>query len=152
MHFDKILVTTDLSESSCRAFELAAYQAKMEGTEVTLLTVVSDWTVPPTLYPDIAAPERIEEYRQYLASEAKKTLESYKKNFHGQKVKTEVILSSRAIADEICDFAKKNRYDLIVMSSQGRSSLSHFILGSVVQKVMQLAPCPVMVIPPKVKR
>ena len=111
--------------------------------------MVSDWAVPPTLYPDIAAPERIEEYRNYLVTEAKKTLEGYRKKFHGQKINTEVIISSRAIAEEICDYARKHRHDLIIMSSQGRGSLSQFILGSVVQKVMQLAPCAVMVIPPK---
>jgi nucleotide-binding universal stress UspA family protein len=47
----------------------------------------------------------------------------------------------------IVDWAEKERIDLIVMSSHGRSGLSRMLIGSVTDKVLRVAPCPLLVIP-----
>lgn len=47
---------------------------------------------------------------------------------------------------EIVNKAKSLNADLIVMGTHGRSGLSHVLLGSVAEKVLRLAPCPVMII------
>jgi universal stress protein A len=47
---------------------------------------------------------------------------------------------------EIVNEAKKLKADLIVMGTHGRTGLSHVLIGSVAEKVLRLAPCPVMVI------
>jgi hypothetical protein len=49
-------------------------------------------------------------------------------------------------AAAICDLATKVGIDLIVMSSHGRTGLSHLLLGSVTEEVMRRAPCPVFVV------
>jgi len=152
MIYKHILVTTDLSEDSTAAFEHAAYQAKFDGSRITLLTVVSDWQVPTSLYPYMAGPERIEEYRSYLADEAKKQLERYRDRFHGQQITPAVVLSTRPVAQEITDFAAKNSCDLVVMSSRGHGALGVLFLGSTLQAVLKLSTCPVLVIPPPKKR
>ncbi len=46
---------------------------------------------------------------------------------------------------KIVDYAKKNNIDLIVIASHGRTGLNHLLLGSVTEKVVRLAPCPVLV-------
>ena len=46
---------------------------------------------------------------------------------------------------EILDTAKARQVDLIVMGTHGRTGLSHVLLGSVAEKVVRLAPCPVLV-------
>ena len=46
---------------------------------------------------------------------------------------------------EILDMAHTQQVDLIVMGTHGRTGLEHFFLGSVAEKVVRLAPCPVMV-------
>ena len=46
---------------------------------------------------------------------------------------------------EIVDYAKKNNIDLIVIASHGRTGLNRFLLGSVAEKVVRLAQCPVLV-------
>ena len=46
---------------------------------------------------------------------------------------------------EIVDYAKKNIIDLIVIASHGRTGLNRFLLGSVAEKVVRLAQCPVLV-------
>jgi nucleotide-binding universal stress UspA family protein len=147
MFNERILVTTDFSADSERAFEHAAYLAKMDGSKVTLLTVVSDWEVPHNLYPYLAAPERIEEYRRYLAEEADRQLQKYKAKFHGQEIETKVIASIKPVAQEITDYARNTGTNLIIMSSHGRGALGNLFLGSVLQAVLKLAPCPVLVVP-----
>ena len=47
---------------------------------------------------------------------------------------------------EIIDYAKTNGVDLIVMPSHGRKGVSRFLLGSVTERVVRLAPCPVLVL------
>jgi nucleotide-binding universal stress UspA family protein len=47
----------------------------------------------------------------------------------------------------IASAAKKLKADLIVMSTHGRTGLSHLLLGSVAEKVVRTAPCPVLTVP-----
>ena len=48
-------------------------------------------------------------------------------------------------ADKIVEAAGDRHVDLIVMGTQGRTGLPHLLLGSVAERVVRLAPCPVMV-------
>ena len=47
-------------------------------------------------------------------------------------------------ADEIVSFARNNGIDLIVMSTHGRTGLKHVLLGSTTEKIVRMAPCPVL--------
>lgn len=148
MNFKHVLVTTDFSKESFEAFDYASYQAKMDGIKVTLLAIVEDWEVPAMMIEEIGNPEGLNEYRKELLAKAETKLsELAKTRFHGQKVETKAILSSNPVAIEITNFAEKNSVDLIVMSRHGSSALSQLLLGSVVNKVLQLAKCPVMIVP-----
>ena len=148
MHFDHILVTTDFSEDSKVVFDLAAYQSKMEDTKITVLTVVSDWEVPEYFMKYIPDPAQVNQYRKELIENAERELTRIcKATFHGQNVQFKAVLSSRAVGDEICDFAKKNECDLIVIASHGRGGIGTLMLGSVVQKVIKQSSCPVLVMP-----
>jgi universal stress protein A len=50
---------------------------------------------------------------------------------------------------EIVQYARQNDVDLIVMGTHGRSGLSHLLLGSVAEKVIRKAHCPVLVVRPE---
>jgi nucleotide-binding universal stress UspA family protein len=52
-------------------------------------------------------------------------------------------------AETIAQYAKKNAVDLIVMASHGRTGLRHLLFGSVAEKLLRAAPCPVLVIRPE---
>lgn len=148
MHFQHILVTTDFSDASLAAFDAASYQAKMGGTKLSLLSVVPDWEVPPTLLEHIPSPERIDEYRKQIVAASKERLQKLvSERFHGQKVDAHVLVSSRSHSSEICEFARKHNCDLIVMSSTGHGALASLVLGSTTQKVLAETNCPVLVIP-----
>lgn len=152
MHFEHILLTTDLSEESNAVFDLAAYQAKMENTKVSLMYVAYDWEVPGWVVEGLPNPMQIEKYREQVRKGAEQKLDELaKKYLHSQKIEKYVVISIQPPAQVICEFAKKNSCDLIIMSGHGRGAMGHLLLGSVTQKVIQLAPCPVMVIPRKGK-
>jgi universal stress protein A len=50
--------------------------------------------------------------------------------------------------EEIVKFAKEEDIDLIIMATHGRSGLSHVLMGSVAEKVIQQSPVPVLVVNP----
>lgn len=151
MHFKNVLITTDFSDFSFEAFRRAAQQASHEQGKLTLITVVSDWVVPPSLFEEIPLPERIDEYRKDILDAATERLNKLAtEHFRDVKLDTKVILTVRSVAQEICDFARAQGCDLIVMASHGRGAVASAILGSVTQKVLGHTPCPVLVVPARV--
>ncbi|MEZ6097559.1 MAG: universal stress protein [Pirellulaceae bacterium] len=52
---------------------------------------------------------------------------------------------------EIVDYARENAIDLIVMTTFGRSGLAHMLIGSVAERVVRKAPCPVLVVHPELE-
>lgn len=147
MNFRNILVTTDFSPASEAAFDIAAYEAKNGGARVTLLAIVQDWVVPPELYSAIPYPERIDEYRHTVRKDAQVRLSGMLEKFHDQTVKPVVLVSSRSVPQEIADYAHAEGVDLIVMASRGKGVFEHMFLGSVLEKLLSIAPCPVLVVP-----
>ena len=147
MYYKHILVTTDFSEVSKAAFDFAAYQAKMEGSKITLLHVIEPFSLPPELQRVIWNPEGVRKMEEeYLEGSKQHLWEFARKYFHGQDVETVSQVSSHPPAAEICNYAKENNCDLIVMAGHGRGAVGRFFLGSVVQKVLCDAHCPVLVI------
>ena len=61
-----------------------------------------------------------------------------------QQIKFSVIVGNPS--SEIIDYAASQNIDLIVISSHGRTGLSRFLLGSVTERVVRFAPCPVLVL------
>jgi nucleotide-binding universal stress UspA family protein len=57
-----------------------------------------------------------------------------------------VILTAGRAADGIVQYAKDNAIDLIVIGTHGRSGFAHAIMGSVAERVIRLAPCPVLTV------
>ena len=59
---------------------------------------------------------------------------------------TEIIINSGQAALNIIKFANENLSDLIVIATHGLTGIEHFLLGSVTEKVVRRAPCPVFTI------
>jgi nucleotide-binding universal stress UspA family protein len=148
-----ILVTTDFSEEAEAAFDYAKEQAQLMGKEkskITLLKVI-DVVIPTdedAEYGVADADKRgIIERIHKQASE--KIKEIAQKHFAGFPVETCVFKPSKDVYQGIIEFAEANNVNLIVMSTHGRTGMKHFLLGSIAERVIRQAPCPVMVIPVK---
>lgn len=148
MRRNRIVVTTDYSEVSFRAFDIATEEAKIHNAELSLLAVIADWDVPPAFMFDIANPESIRRYRDELRIRGEERLKEYAETrFSGLPVTPHAVMSNEPVANVICDFAKDNQMDLLVMSSHGRGAIGALLIGSTVQRVIRQSPCPVLVVP-----
>jgi len=82
---------------------------------------------------------------QEMIADAEKRASEFvaKKGTNGVSVKTQVAVGEAVW--EICRLAEREHADLIIMGSHGRTGLSHVVLGSVAERVVRHAPCPVLV-------
>ena len=145
MQIQKILLTSDLSEESKRAFGPVAALARDTGAAVVLLHVVEDVPIAPhgaPLAPPMHAPDL-----QDIVAAAKQKLESLKKELGaGLKVDAQVVTSTSP-AEAIARFAKDQGCSLIALSTHGRTGFRRLVLGSVAEHVVRHAHVPVLVLP-----
>lgn len=142
--FKKILLPLDGSELAERAIEPALMLAKQVNGKVILLQApVMDLVVSHpvaggygVLLPEQSSEQAFEEANQYLDQVQNK----YR---HPEVTLMKLVLEGDP-ASLIVDTAIAEKADLIVMSTHGRSGLDRFIMGSVTEKVLQKAPCPVL--------
>ncbi|MBI3466193.1 MAG: universal stress protein [Planctomycetes bacterium] len=131
--FTSILHPTDFSEASRLACAKAVELARQCGAKLTILHAYANPLAVEGLWqlPD-PRPELEDAMSLVAADEAA--------------VQIERVLRVGAPAEAIVEFAKRHNCDLIVMGTHGRSGLQHLLVGSVAEKVIRLAPCPVMVV------
>jgi nucleotide-binding universal stress UspA family protein len=143
----KILCPTDFSEASKRALDLAVPIAEKFDAQIYLVHVVP---VIPHVAPSPTYHFDVPEYQRLLRSDAERELQSVAKSL--SPVKTHQILRDGSAADEILKAAEENQVDLIVISTAGASGWEHAVFGSVAEKVVRRAGCPVLTIrAPKAK-
>lgn len=165
MAFKHLLVPTDFSEPANSALRYAIEEATLHHATVTLLHVlptdartdVHYVTGAPVPGPqgdfDPVAGGRVggspllsqpEVVRRDLGEEALTQLRDLIANaFQGQ---WEVEVAMGHPAETIVRVAQERSADLIVMSTHGRTGLQHVLVGSVAEKVVRLAPCPVLTV------
>jgi len=135
----KILVAHDGSKLSETALKQAFEIADKFGSSVTVISVV------PELYlTELMEMDRLR-ILETLTEEAQKILDKIKTKTAGSRpVKT--IVAQGNPAEEILETAKKLKADLIVTGSHGRHGAQKFLLGSVSSKIVDHAPCTVLVV------
>lgn len=145
--YKHVIVPIDFSKTSREALPYAYKIALAYGSKITLLHAVTIHEYDPYTTKE-GFPSSDELYESIKSSAESycegiidKASEEYK-NLEIEKV------TSRGISayEVITGFAKENNADLIVMATHGRSGLSNVMLGSVTEKVIQTAPCPVLVV------
>lgn len=145
MKFSHILLTTDLSDESLRAFGPAADLARENGAKLTLLHVVQDVQVAPhgaPLAPPVSAPDV-----GNLVDAARQRLEE-QKALLGSGVEVDCAVSaSPDIAERVAHYAQEHNCDLIALSTHGRTGFRRFVLGSVAEAILRHAHVPVLCFP-----
>lgn len=142
----RILAPTDYSDNSLAAVRYAAGLAEAFGAELVLLHVVPDLTLvlPDAVMPTpVAGPDL-----QELAANARAALAKIVAEQGLAKLDTKTEVRIGQAAAEIDAAAKELKADLICLSTHGRTGLAHLFLGSVAERVVRHAPCPVLVVPP----
>lgn len=141
--FTKILVPTDFSEGAQAAVRLASDLSCRFAAPLTLAYVFerADYPLPNGYV--VFSPQQVEgmvtEFQQRLAQERRAALDA------GANSVATRLLHGWA-PGEITQFAKDGGFDLIVMGTHGRSGLQHLVVGSVAERVVRTAPCPVLTV------
>jgi nucleotide-binding universal stress UspA family protein len=164
MAFTHILVPTDFSDPAHQAVRYAAEEAALHGASVTLLHVLGSSEGTDVYYvtgsPDRSAQGRFDPIaggrlgappsaqptvvRRDPGEDALTQLNDLIPE--GQRATWRAETATGSPADTIVRLAQEKNVDLIVMGTRGRSGLQQVLIGSVAEKVVRLAPCPVMTV------
>lgn len=148
----KILAPTDLSDMSKAGTRYALEMASSQGAEVITYNVVGyeEGPFPPGLEEWVSSHEELPRVQE-IVEERKRLLAKFlRENFAEwipqAKIRQEVDVGSpyRRIVEK----AAEEGVDIIVMSTHGRTGLLHMLIGSVAEKIVRLATCPVLTIRP----
>ena len=142
----RILVAADGSSHANRALDFAARLAKeLKGVEVTLINVGH---IPITESPPIGNPGYVDygAMEEALERAGRQILEYAAKPFAANDMRVTPLYRSGDPAAEIIRAAREKKVELIIVGARGLSQLSGLILGSVSEKVLHVAPCPVIVV------
>jgi nucleotide-binding universal stress UspA family protein len=141
----KILVPLDGSALASEAIPHAQALADNTQTELILVRVVPDTASLPQVLDGSRNFVQIEEREQKLIDEATRWLDVVAIELRVRHpVSTVVLVGSPAV--KIIDYARSHAIDLVVMSTHGRGGLARWVYGSVADKVLQAAPCPVYLV------
>lgn len=145
MDFRHILVPTDFSTESRRAFPPAAAFARAGKARITLLHVVPDAQLTPHGAPFAPPMDGLSTAKQSEA--ARHQLEALRSELKGAvSVDTHVLVANDP-AQAIARFAKDQGCDLIVTSTHGRTGFRRFMLGSVAEAILRHSEVPVLCVP-----
>jgi nucleotide-binding universal stress UspA family protein len=143
----RICCPIDFSDASRAAMEVAADLARRHGAELVLLHA---YPIPGYTFPDgsvVASPKMMQE----LAEGAERHLEEWRLEAE-RLVGAPRVGKAKAIGEpaaEIVGYAKDERVDLLVLGTHGRTGLEHALMGSVAERVVRRAHCPVLTVRPE---
>jgi nucleotide-binding universal stress UspA family protein len=140
----RILHATDLSSASRPAWAHAQQLGRLFDAEILLLHVVSVVPVPLTAY---LPGKLVEELRKIEVSKARTQLDTLLEGPRDPRLKTQVRIELGTPTSRILELAREEDADLIVIGTHGHSGLGRVLLGSVADRVVRLAPCPVVTVP-----
>jgi nucleotide-binding universal stress UspA family protein len=136
-----ILVPTDFSEYADYALDYAIELAQKLQARLTLLHIIQ---LTPMTIGDMYG-YSLEAYLEAMESEAQTHMEALLHRVHQEGLEGETAIVQGVPFQIIVDMAESQNVDLIVMGTHGRTGLTHALMGSVAEKVVRLAPCPVLV-------
>ena len=140
----RILCPVDFSESSDHACRYAVAFASSFNSELTLLHVVA----PPiaALPGDHLVPDMMQADIEAIAEASRNRLAQQVGDFEQEGLDVQSKVVSGIPFLEVIRFSKEWDADLIIMGTHGRAGLQHLLIGSVAERVVRKAPCPVLTV------
>jgi universal stress protein A len=153
MEIKKIVVPVDFSELTPALIDYASELAKIFSAKILIIHITQpsqlaemfgdlEVGMPIVSQPDIMV---------QIENAAKTQLAKLEKTVADKGIAVEAAVLMGVSHAEILQFAEKEKADLIVIGSHGRSGWQHFVLGSVAEKVARKSPVPVLIYRPKTK-
>jgi nucleotide-binding universal stress UspA family protein len=137
----KILCAIDRSPSSLQAFGYAIALARWQSARLDLLEVVEE--APP---PGVTRAPKSEGLPKETRTALERDLQCVLTARRASDVKVKIFMRRGNVVQEILAQAKASRSDLVVIGSHGRGGVQRLVLGSVAEKVLRLATCPVLTV------
>jgi nucleotide-binding universal stress UspA family protein len=141
----RICCPIDFSDASRAAMEMAADLSRRFGADLVLLHA---YPVPGYTFPDgsvVASPKMLQD----LAEGAQRHLEEWRGE--AERLGAPRVATAKSAGDaakEIVSFARDEGVDLLVLGTHGRSGLEHALMGSITERVLRKAHCPVLTVRP----
>lgn len=145
MQFRHILAPTDFSEYSKKAVVSALELARKFGAKLTILHVVE---LPPYPVEGYASPGVTATFLEDLERQATQDLAQLVPEAESSNVEVVRLVAVGSPYRKIIDTAEAEQVDLIVMATAGRTGFSHLVMGSIAERVVRTATCPVLTIRP----
>lgn len=151
MAIKKILVPTDFSADASAALAYAQDFAKPNQAEILLVHVIEPiyYATPADMYvstPNLTA--ILDEQRAVAKEQLAQTVAQLKR----QGIACRALLEVGSPAQAIVDLAQRRKAGLVIMATHGRTGLAHMVMGSVAEKVVRTATCPVLTVRAGTKR
>jgi nucleotide-binding universal stress UspA family protein len=144
IRINNVLVATDFSEPSSVALDYGRELARTYGAKLHVLHVVEDlrWR-----YATDMAPTALVGVQEDLEASAASRLDALVTDEDRRQLRAHAVaLTAVAPAEAIVQYARTEGVDVIVMGTHGRNGLAHLFMGSVAERVVRLAPCPVLTV------
>jgi nucleotide-binding universal stress UspA family protein len=149
MQFRHILAPTDFSEYSQKAVVSALELARTLGAKLTILHVVELPPYPAAGYVPPAVNATWPPFLDDLERQATQDLAQLVPEAESSDVEVVRLVAVGSPHRKIIDTAEAEQVDLIVMATAGRSGFSRLIMGSIAERVVRTATCPVLTIRPR---
>jgi nucleotide-binding universal stress UspA family protein len=146
MQFRHILAPTDFSEYSKQAVACALELAKKFSAKLSILHVVE---LPPYPVEGYVPPSLTATFMEDLEREASRQLAQMVPEAESAGVNVVRLVAVGSPYRKIIDTAEAEQVDLIVMATAGRTGFSHLIMGSIAERVVRTASCPVLTLRPR---
>lgn len=137
-----ILVAVDFSEHAEPVIEWGSHLAAEHGSGLILLHAYH----LPVEFQQLEGAYLPQEFWANVKMEAEQSLSKYAEGIARRGIEVETVVREGYPATVIEDEAARRKVDLIVIGTRGLSGIKHLLLGSVAERVVQKAPCPVLTV------
>ena len=139
-----ILVPTDFEQTSAHALTYGRELARLFKATIHIVHAVDDvFALPGGSEGMLASFPQLQQHLQETTRTQIERLMTDEERKAGTKA---VVLTSSAPAQAIVDYARESQIDLIVMGTHGRGGAPAYLIGSVAERVVRTAPCPVLTV------
>jgi nucleotide-binding universal stress UspA family protein len=138
---ERILVPVDFSDYSREALQTAKEWAALYGATLDALHVVPE-KVHPAFY--VGGIKSIYDMQPKIKEKVQEQLDEFLSDTGGPSVETRAHVTVGNAAPDIVEFTGEHEIDLVAMSTHGRTGLDRFLIGSVAEKIVRHAECPVL--------